>query len=268
MFRHRLWKYVLTVCVLLITAAVASASASATTRHDVLPKPTIVLVHGAFADGSSWNAVTAGLQAQGYPVVVVANPLRDLNGDAAYLASVLSAISGPIIVVGHSYGGEVITDGAGGDPNVKALVYIAAFAPDQGESAVSILSQFPGSKLASALIVRPVPGCTEAYIGPTQFRAVFAADLPVALTNIMAADQRPVCVAALETPSGPPAWKTLPSWYLVAGADQAIPPAAEEFMAQRAHAHTEEVPGASHAVLISHPDRVIELIEEAANAVG
>ena len=268
MSHHRPWKYVLAVCALAITTAIAATSASATIRHDVSPKPTIVLVHGAFADGSDWDAVIAGLQEQGYPVVAVANPLRDLNGDAAYLSSVLSAISGPVILVGHSYGGEVITDGAGGDPNVKALVYIAAFAPDEGESAVSILSRFPGSKLAPALIVRPVRGCTEAYIDPTQFRAVFAADLPLAITNIMAADQRPVCVAALETPSGPPAWKTLASWYLVAGADQAIPPAAEEFMAQRAHAHTKEVPGASHAVLISHPDRVIELIEEAANAVG
>ncbi len=116
--------------------------------------------------------------------------------------------------------------------------------------------------------MRPYPGGAEAYLDPAQFRAVFAADLPPAITDIMAADQRPVGLAALQTPSGPPAWKTLPSWYLVAGADQAIPPAAEEFMAQRAHAHTEEVPGASHAVLISHPDRVIELIEEAADAAG
>lgn len=267
---RRPWKYALAACAcaLGVTVGVASTSASAVTRHDVSPKPTIVLVHGAFADGSSWSGVIAGLQKQGYPVVAVANPLRDLNGDAAYLSSVLSAITGPVILVGHSYGGEVITGGAAGHPNVKGLVYIAAFAPDQGESGVAILNRFPGSKLAPALIVRPGPDGAEAYIDPAQFHAVFAADLPPALASIMAADQRPVGLAALQEPSGPPAWKTLPSWYLVAGADQAIPPAAEEFMAQRAHAHTEVVPGASHVVMISHPLRAIELIEQAADSAG
>jgi pimeloyl-ACP methyl ester carboxylesterase len=268
------------ICGLTVTAVTpASAAPSATELRPAaaragaagyaeVPKPTIVLVHGAFADASSWNPVIARLQRLGYPVVAEANPLRDLNGDAAYLSSVLSAIPGPVILVGHSYGGEVITDAAVGHPNVKALVYIAAFAPDQGESGVSILSKFAGSKLPQTLVVRPYPGGAEAYINPAQFRAVFAADLPAEQTAIMAASQRPVGLAALETPSGVPAWKTIPSWYLVAGADQAIPPAAEEFMAERAHAHTEVIPGASHVVMISHPDQATLLIVEAAEATG
>jgi len=247
------------------TAAPATATAAASTR----PKPTIVLVHGAFADASSWRGVIERLQGKGYTVVAVANPLRDLGGDSAYVSSVLDGITGPVVLVGHSYGGEVITNAAVGHANVKALVYIAAYAPDQGESGLALTGRFPGSKLGANLIVRDFPlsgGGTEqeGTVSPAAFHAVFAADVPHGTAAEMAAAQRPVALAALATPSGVPAWKTVPSWYLVAGSDQAIPPAAEEFMARRAGAHTIEIKGASHVVMISHPGRTADLIVDAA----
>lgn len=192
----------------------------------------MVLVHGAFADASSWNKVAARLQGAGYPVIAPANPLRDLAGDSAYLSSIVSTIDGPVVLVGHSYGGAVISNAATGHPNVKALVFIAAFAPEEAESALDLTGKFPGSQLPTSLITRqyPLPGGgtgTDAYIDPAAFRAAFAADLPARDTALMAATQRPAALAALGSPSGPPAWKTIPSWYLVAGADQAIPPAAQ-----------------------------------------
>ncbi|MBO3751909.1 alpha/beta hydrolase [Streptosporangiaceae bacterium NEAU-GS5] len=260
------------IALVLLTAtspasATSSAAWSAAAHHTV--KPTIVLVHGAFADSSGWNGVIARLQNAGYPVIAAANPLRDLTGDAAYVSSVISTISGPVVLVGHSYGGEVITNAAVGHSNVKALVYVAAFAPDEGESGLALAGAFPGSQLGAALITRsfPMPGGgtgTDAYIDPAKFRQVFAADLPLAGTSLMAATQRPVSVAALATPSGVPAWKTIASWYLVAGSDQAIPPAAERFMAKRANARTIEIKGASHAVMISHPRSTADLIIAAA----
>lgn len=232
------------------------------------PKPTVVLVHGAFADSSSWDAVTSRLERQGYPVIGVANPLRGLAGDSAYLSSVLDTVPGPVVLVGHSYGGAVITDAAVGHSNVKALVYIAAFAPDQGESGLAILGEHPGSRLPSALTVRPFPGGQDAYVDPADFRQVFAADVPAGKARLMAAGQRPVALAAFAEPSGTPAWKTIPSWFLVAGADHAIPPAAEQAMALRAGSHTEVVRGASHAVLVSHPGATAHIIEAAAHAAS
>jgi len=231
-------------------------------------KPTIVLVHGAFADSSSWDGVVARLERDGYPVLGLANPLRDLAGDSAYLSSVLDTIPGPVVLVGHSYGGAVITDAAAGHANVKALVYIAAFAPDQGESSLGITGEYPGSQLPSSLVVRPFPGGQDAYIDPAAFRKVFAADLPAREARLMAAEQRPVAMAALAAPSSAPAWRTIPSWYLVAGADRAIPPAAERAMAQRAHAHTVTITGASHAVSVSHPEAVADLVEAAGRATA
>lgn len=231
-------------------------------------KPTIVLVHGAFADSSSWDGVIARLERAGYPVLAVANPLRDLAGDAAYLSSVLDTIPGPVVLVGHSYGGAVITDAAAGHANVKSLVYIAAFAPDQGESALGITGEYPGSQLPTSLVVRPYPGGQDAYIDQAAFQKVFAADVPARRARLMAAEQRPVALAALGAPSSAPAWRTVPSWFLVAGADQAIPPAAEQAMAQRAHGHTVTIPGASHAVAVSHPDAVADVVEAAACATG
>ncbi|AWS47123.1 alpha/beta fold hydrolase [Streptosporangium sp. 'caverna'] len=260
--------------VALTAVAVAPSAASATvTPAKQTAKPTVVLVHGAFADASSWNKVIPKLQRAGYPVIAPANPLRDLNGDSAYVSSVLSSIPGPVILVGHSYGGEVISNAAVGHANVKALVYIAAFVPDEGESGLDLTGKYPGSLLATSLITRDFPLSdggtgTDAYVDAAKFRAAFAADLPAGDAALMAATQRPASLAALSTPSGAPAWKTLPSWYLVAGSDKAIPAAAERFMAKRAKAHTTEIKGASHVVMISHPDATADLITAAARATS
>jgi pimeloyl-ACP methyl ester carboxylesterase len=243
------------------------ASSAADSRHPA-PKPTVVLVHGAFADASGWTGVVSRLQKRGYPVIAPANPLRSVAGDAAYLASVLATIDGPIVLVGHSYGGEVITNAATGNANVKALVYIAAFAPDQGETSGGLANKFPGTGLTPQnLVFRPYPGGTDGYINPAVFHAVFCADLPTKTADAMAAEQRPGSLATLGEPSGPPAWKTIPSWYLVANQDQAIPAAAERFMADRMGAHAVEI-DSSHVAMISHPDVVTQLITAAADATG
>ncbi|WP_329314717.1 alpha/beta fold hydrolase [Streptomyces sp. NBC_01262] len=246
----------------------SAANATTTSATPSTPRPTVVLVHGAFADSSSWDGVISRLERQGYPVIGVANPLRGLADDSAYVSSVLDTIPGPVILVGHSYGGAVITDAAVGHPNVKALVYIAAFAPDQGESGLAILGEYPGSQLSPALTVRPFPGGQDAYVNPADFRQVFAADVPAGKARLMAAGQRPVALAAFAEPSSTPAWKTVPSWFLVAGADRAIPPAAEQAMALRAGSHTEVIRGASHAVLVSHPGATAHVIEAAARATS
>ncbi len=262
--------------VLLIAGTGASASpgahaATVAAHHDNGPKPTIVLVHGAFADASGWAGVITRLEDRGYTVLAPANPLRGVATDSAYIASVLATITGPIVLVGHSYGGEVITNAATGNPNVKALVYIAAFAPDLGETAGGILARFPGSMLTPPnLILRPFPqpdGTTgeDAYINPTVFREAFCADCSASTAAVMAATQRPAALATLSEPSGVPAWKTIPSWYLVASQDHAIPPAAERFMAARMHAHTVEI-NSSHAAMVSHPGAVTDLILSAAQA--
>ena len=253
------------------TGASASPATSAASHHGDGPKPIIVLVHGAFADASGWGGVITRLEQRGYTVLAPANPLRGVATDAAYIASVLATITGPIVLVGHSYGGEVITNAATGNPNVKALVYIAAFAPDAGESAGGILAQFPGSMLTPAnLILRPFPQPdgttgTDAYINPTVFREAFCADCSAGTAAAMAAAQRPAALATLSEPSGVPAWKTIPSWYLVANQDHAIPPAAERFMAARMHAQTVQI-NSSHAAMVTHPGAVTDLILRAAQA--
>ncbi|MEU6549587.1 alpha/beta hydrolase [Streptomyces sp. NPDC046915] len=248
------------------SASAANAATASVTPST--PKPTVVLVHGAFADSSSWDAVISRLERRGYPVIGVANPLRGLADDSAYVSSVLDTIPGPVVLVGHSYGGAVITDAAVDHPNVKALVYIAAFAPDQGESGLAVLGKYPGSKLPPALTIRPFPGGQDAYVNPADFRQVFAADVPAGKARLMAAGQRPVALAAFAEPSSTPAWTTIPSWFLVAGADRAVPPAAEQAMARRAGSHTEVIRGASHAVLVSHPDATAHVIEAAARATS
>ncbi|MFJ9721375.1 alpha/beta fold hydrolase [Streptomyces sp. NPDC101209] len=235
------------------------------------PKPTVVLVHGAFADSTSWNDVIRRLRHDHYPVVAVANPLRSLSGDSAYLRDVLAGIDGPIVLAGHSYGGSVISNAATGNENVKALVYLAAFLPDKGESAAELAGKFPGSTLGDAL--RPVPTTNadgspvnDLYIQNTLFRHQFAADVPRATTDLMAVTQRPITDAALAGAAAEPAWKPIPSWALVATQDLNIPPAAQEFMAERAHAHTYRV-RSSHAVSVSKPGKVTEVIEDAAHTV-
>jgi len=229
------------------------------------PKPTIVLVHGAFADASGWNEVTKRLQADGYPVLAPANPERGLLLDGAYISSIVRTIDGPVVLVGHSYGGAVITNAALTHPNVKALVYIAAFAPDLGETVGGLVLKNPGSGLSSIdnLVLRPYPVGVDAYINPRVFHDVFAADLPAETTAMMAASQRPAEVTILVTPSGVPAWRTIPSWYMVASNDKTIPPATERFMAQRMGATTVEIES-SHVAMMSHPDAVEDLIVDAA----
>src|SRR4051812_7934606 len=188
--------------------------------------PTVVLVHGAFADASGWSGVIDRLEDRGYPVLAPANPLRGVAADAAYLRSFLATVPGPIVLVGHSYGGMVITNAATGNPNVKALVYVAAFAPDAGDTVQSLGTLGTGGMLGrpGALTIRPFPAADgsealEAYIALDPFRAIFAADLPRKQARAMALSQRPAALQTLGEPSGPPAWKTIPAWYLVAGRD-------------------------------------------------
>lgn len=258
------------VTTLLPSSASDAATRSKTPAHPAAVKPTIILVHGAFADASGWNGVITRLQKRGYPVLAPANPLRGVESDAAHVASILKTIDGPIVMVGHSYGGEVISNAATGNPNVKALVYIAAFAPDQGETSGQLANLYPGSQLTPAnLVFRPYPlpnntTGTDGYINPAVFRQVFCADLPAREAALMAAEQRPAEVATLMQQSGAPAWKTIPSWYLVAQQDHAIPPKVERFMAKRMHAHTVAI-DSSHVAMISHPDVVTDLILAAAH---
>jgi pimeloyl-ACP methyl ester carboxylesterase len=259
-----------TVAAAFFAASVGPASAGKATASQHR-KPTVVLVHGAFADSTSWNGVVKELRQDGYPVVAAANPLRGLSSDAAYLKDLLAGIDGPVVLAGHSYGGSVISDAAYGADNVKALVYIAAFIPEKGESAIELSGKFPGSTLGEAL--RPVPVSlpdgsqgTDLYIEQGKFHHQFAADVPENTADLMAVAQRPVTSAALEEGASEPAWKTIPSWALVATEDLNIPPQAEIFMAKRAKAHVVEV-RASHAVSVSRPHDVTDIIEKAARTV-
>jgi pimeloyl-ACP methyl ester carboxylesterase len=230
-------------------------------------KPTVVLVHGAFADSSSWNGVISALQSKGYPVVAAANPLRSVAADAAYVSDVVAGIDGPVVLVGHSYGGLVITAAANGHDNVKSLVYVAAFAPDAGEAAADLAGKFPGSTLGDALAapVKLATGGVDLYIDQGKFHAQFAQDVPADQAALMAVGQRPITEAALTEKSGDPAWKRLPSWFVYGDGDKNIPAAALEFMADRAGSkRTVVVKGASHVVMVSQPDVVADLIDQAA----
>ncbi|WP_030741623.1 alpha/beta fold hydrolase [Streptomyces sp. NRRL S-31] len=243
------------------------AEAAAAARH---AKPTVVLEHGAFADGSSWNGVIAELRADGYPVIAAANPLRGPASDAAALRTVLDHVKGPKILVGHSYGGSVISAAANGDPQVKALVYVAAFLPAPGESALELTGKYPGSTLPDVLdpvTYQQADGttATDLYIRQDKFHHQFAADVPAGQAALMAAEQRPIAQAALEEKATTAAWKTKPSWDIVTTKDLNIPVAVQRYMAKRAHAHTTEV-AASHAVAVSHPHLVAGVIERAARA--
>jgi pimeloyl-ACP methyl ester carboxylesterase len=208
------------------------------------------------------------LEKSGYPVVAVANPLRSLSGDAAYVKSVLAGVQGPIVLVGHSYGGQVMTQAATGNSNVKALVYIAAFAPAKGESALGLSNKFPGSTLGDTLQSVPLgDGSNDLSIQPARFRAQFMADVSPRQAALAAATQRPIRDVALSEGAGDPAWASTPSWFLIPTADKNIPPAVQHFMADRAHAKAVvEVKGASHAVAVSEPGKVADLIKKAAKA--
>ncbi|GES11147.1 alpha/beta hydrolase [Acrocarpospora macrocephala] len=247
------------------SAVLGTSEAQAHPRPGNKPKPTVVLVHGAFADASGWNDVAAKLLRDGYPVIAPANPLRGVASDSAYLASILTTLTGPIVLAAHSYGGIVVTNAATGNPNVKALVYVAAFAPDQGESLLQLQTQFPGSKLnEAALDFRPyAEGLVDGYIKKEFFHDVFAGDVKESTTDLMHAGQRPADARTLGEPSGAPAWKTIPSYYLVVKNDQVLPAAAQRFMAKRAKSEVREV-GASHVAMISQPSAAADLIRHAA----
>jgi pimeloyl-ACP methyl ester carboxylesterase len=259
----------------------SAALAAPVRRHAIVARPTIVLVHGAWADASGWNDEITQMQRYGYTVVAPPNPLRGVSYDAGVLRNFLKTIKGPIILVGHSYGGFVITNAATGNSNVKALVYIDAFIPNQGETVNQLVSARPGTCLSGGgdptkvFTFVTVPGAPagdyDAYL-KTQADApypggaqCFANDLPAYRAAQVIATQRPIALKANTEPSGAPAWKSIPSWALIGTADHVIPPAELRFMAQRAHAHTVSI-YASHVSLISHPQAVTNLILSAVQA--
>jgi pimeloyl-ACP methyl ester carboxylesterase len=232
--------------------------------------PTVVLVHGAFADSSSWNGVIERLQAQGVPVVAAANPLRGIGIDSAYVASVFEQLPGPVVAVGHSYGGAVITNAASHADNVKGLVFVAAFAPDAGETLGEATGESKDSVLNSALVAHryPVPGgetAIEFTIDPAKARDTFAADLPAEQAALVAAIQRPVSELAFSEPTGDPAWRHLPSRAVVATADRAAGTDVVRSMAERAGAEITEIDG-SHVIMVSQPQAVADVILEAVAA--
>jgi pimeloyl-ACP methyl ester carboxylesterase len=235
--------------------------------------PTVVLVHGAFADASSWNGVIKRLQARGVPVTATANPLRGVAADSAYLAGVVNQIDGPVLLVGHSYGGAVITNAATQARNVVGLVFVAAFAPEAGERLGEAEAASKDSVLNSALVPLHYPTAdggepaVEFAIDPARLHDVFAADLPAEEAAVLAATQRPVAELAFSEPTGPPAWKELPSWAVVATADKAAGTDVVRSMAKRAGATITEVDG-SHVIMISQPQVVTDVIAEAVGAVG
>jgi len=236
-------------------------------------KPTIVLVHGAFADASSWNGVIGRLQQEGYTVVAPANPLRGVTADSAYTASLLGQIDGPVLLGGHSYGGAVITNAATSAPNVVGLVYVAAFAPDEGENLGDLSAGSKDSVLNSALVQYTYPAgpggqtSVEFAINPPKTKEAFAGDLPDHQIALIAATQRPIAAAAFSDVSGPPAWRRLPSWAVVATGDKAAGADLVRAEAQRAGADTIEAEG-SHVIMISQPQAVTDHILKAARAVA
>jgi len=253
-----------------LVAGATVASASTSSPQNTAPaKPTVVLVHGAWADSGSWDSVVASLQRAGYPVDAFPTPLQSLSGDSAALRQFLDAISGPIVLVGHSYGGAVVTDAATGDKNVKALVYVDAFAPKQGQLVMDLPGA--GSALANPAVFNPVPltnpltPATELYVNQSAFLADFANDLPRSRGSVLAATQRPVTVLALNEPSTAPAWTSIPSWYEVGTIDKVIPPAVQLSMAKQIGAHITEV-RTGHLPMVSDPHAVTSLIETAARA--
>lgn len=238
---------------------------------------TTVFVHGAFAESASWTRVIHALLGRdhrviapmdlGHRVIAVANPLRGLKTDAADVADVVRTIDGPVVLVGHSYGGAVISNISRDAGDVVGLVYVAAFAPDAGESCNALAAQFPGSTLGDALRpLRRSDGTTDLYIAADRFHEQFCADLAGSEATLMAETQRPVTLEALDEPSGDrPLWRDVPSWFVLAESDRNIPVAAQRFMAERARPRRAvEVPGASHAVGVSHPELTAQLILEAA----
>ncbi|WP_067535848.1 alpha/beta fold hydrolase [Nocardia crassostreae] len=249
-----------------LTAAVSTAGCAS--AEPAPATPTIVLVHGAFAESASWNGVIERLNQQGLTSIAAGNPLRSVQGDADSVRGVVSAIDGPVILVGHFYGGQVISQID--DPKVKGLVYVAAFAPEEGETIGELSGKFPGSTLGETLNKVALPdGTTDLYIQPAKYQRQFAADVPDAQAALDARTQRPLNDTALNGKSGAPNWKKLPSWFVFPDADYNIPVAAHRFMAERAGARAVvEIPGASHALTVSQPEAVAKVIADAVDGVA
>ena len=256
---------------LLAAAASLALGAAPAIAQDKTGEPvkSVVLVHGGFVDGSGWMDVYKILKKDGYKVSIVQNPTTTLADDVAVTKRAIAAADGNVVLVGHSYGGPVISEAAYGNANVKALVYVAALAPEAGETVAGLAGRFPGSTLGPTLAA-PVAlqdGGKDLYIQQDKFHDQFAADVPNAAAQLMAATQRPVTEAALNEAAGEPEWKSIPSWFVYGDQDKNIPPQAMAFMAQRAHARqTVVVKGASHVVMVSNPKTVAHLIESAARS--
>ena len=251
------------------SVSLAHAAGSVAAAPQTSARPTVVLIHGAFADSGSWDGVAQRLVGRGYRVLNLANPLRGVSSDAQYAASVIRSVKGPLVLVGHSYGGMVISQAAAGNPEVKALVYVAALAPEPGETVAGLAGKFPGGTLGDALAdpVTLPDGGKELYVRQDRFPQQLAADVPLRQAALMAADQRPVTAAALNEAATDAAWKQLPSYFVYGTADRNLPPQVLRFMAKRANAKdVVEVKGASHLVMVSHPDAVARVIEEAAGS--
>ncbi|MFF3563793.1 alpha/beta fold hydrolase [Streptomyces sp. NPDC002574] len=255
----------------LCAAAATPATPAAADGDTSGGKPTVVLIHGAFADASSWNGVAERLERRGYTVMAPANPLRGLYNDATYISSVLDSVKGPVVLAGHSYGGAVISSAAAGHSQVKALVYIDALMPDVGESGASLGARFP-SALGTA--TRSVPyqeghgqSGTDLYLKRDKVYPVFAACLPESQADLLGVTQRPAATTAFSETAKVAAWKTIPSWAMIGRQDMTISPEQERFQARRAHSHTVEI-NSCHVSLIAHPDAVTDLILQAATASG
>lgn len=248
------------------TAFAADASAAEADDRNT----TVILVHGAFAESASWNGVVPRLTARGYTVVAAGNPLRSVAGDAEVVDGLVERAPGPVVLVGHSYGGAVISN-VHTNPKIKALVYVAAFAPEQGETVLELTGRFPGSTLPAALAepVRHADGGEDLYIRQDAFWQQFASDVPEAEAAVMAATQRPLSQAALTEASRQPRWKDTPAWFIYGDADRNIPARALQYMADRAGSRgTVVIPGASHVVMTSQPQAVAAVIEQAVQATA
>lgn len=263
--RYRRLAFAAALAGLLALLTVTASTQASPRSNPGAPKPTVVLVHGAWADASGWSSVIERLQKKGYSVLAPANPLRSLEGDAAYLASFLAQEQGPFVLVGHSYGGAVITNAAAGNVDVKALVYVNGFVPDVGEDILHLAGA--DSLIPSSIEFKGFPPFgpddVDVYIKKDSFHETFAADLSKRDAAVLAATQRPIALPAAAGQTTAAAWKTIPSWYLVGRDDRSITPTAQRFMATRAGSTTVEV-DASHLSLVSRPREVVELIQAAA----
>ena len=235
------------------------------------PRPTAVLVHGANADSASWNGAITRLTDAGYPVIAQANPMRTLKTDADYLAATVNNVKGPVLLVGHSYGGMVISQAAPQASNVRGLVFVAGLAPEAGESAVDLVGKFPGSTLGETLVPFPLgDGVVDIYLDQAKYHQQFVGDAPDDVALLMAVTQRPATEGSLNEPAaGPQGWKDLPSWFVFGDQDKNIPVAVHRFLAERSGARrSTEVAGAPHALGVTHPDVVTDVILEALAAIS